>query len=35
MQIISKSIPDSQFLSNNSFTYFWETFHLVKFQTRS
>ena len=34
MQIISKSIPDSQFLSNNSFTYFGETFHL-KFQTCS
>ena len=33
MQIISKSIADSQFFSNNSFTYFWESFHLVKFQT--
>ena len=33
MQIISKSIADSQFLSNNSFAYFWESFHLVKFQT--
>ena len=35
MQIISKSIPDNQFLSNNSFAYFWETFQLVKFQTCS
>ena len=35
MQIISKSIADSQFFSNNSFTYFWESFHSVKFQTRS
>ena len=29
-----KSIADSQFLSNNSFTYFWDGFHMVKFQTR-
>ena len=35
MQIISKSIADSQFFSNNSFTYFWESFHMVKFQTHS
>ena len=34
MQIISKSIVDSLFFSNNSFAYFWESFHLVKFQTR-
>ena len=27
------SIADSQFFSNNSFTYFFESFHLVKFQT--
>ena len=26
MRIISKSIADSQFFSNNSFTYFWESF---------
>ena len=31
MLIISKSIADIQFLSNNSFIYFWESFHLVKF----
>ena len=31
----AKSIADSQFFSNNSFTYFWESFHSVKFQTRS
>ena len=31
MQITSKSIADSQFLS---FMYFWESFHMVKFQTR-
>ena len=30
-----KSIAHSQFFSNDSFTYFWESFHLVKFQTRS
>ena len=35
MWIISKSIADSQFFSNNSFTYFWESFHSVKFQTHS
>ena len=35
MRIISKSIAGSQFFSNNSFTYFWESFHLVKFQMRS
>ena len=35
MIIISKSIADIQFLSNNSFIYFWESFHMVKFQTRS
>ena len=34
MQIISKSIADIQFLSNNSFIYFCESFHMVKFQTR-
>ena len=28
------SIADSQFFSNNSFTYFWKSFHMVKFQTR-
>ena len=33
MLIISKSIADTQFLSNNSFIYFWESFHMVKFQT--
>ena len=33
MWIISKSIADTQFLSNNSFIYFWENFHLMKFQT--
>ena len=32
---LSKSIEDIQFLSNNSFIYFWESFHMVKFQTRS
>ena len=31
----SKSIADIQFFSNNSFTYFWESFYLVRFQTRS
>ena len=35
MWIISKSIVDIQFLPNNSFIYFWEGFHMVKFQTRS
>ena len=35
MRIISKSIADSQFFSNNSFTYFGESFHLVSIQTRS
>ena len=35
MRIISKSIADSQFFSNNSFTYFWESFHSEKFQTHS
>ena len=34
MLIIYKSIADIQFLSNNSFIYFWESFHMVKFQTR-
>ena len=34
MLIIGKSIADTQFLSNNSFIYFWESFHMVKFQTR-
>ena len=28
MRILSKSIADSQFFSNNSFTYFWKSFHL-------
>ena len=32
MRIISKSIADSQFFSNNSFTYFWESFHMVNFR---
>ena len=32
--VISKSIVDTQFLSDNSFIYFWESFHMVKFQTR-
>ena len=35
MLIISKSIADIQFLSNNSFIYFWDSFHMVKFHTRS
>ena len=35
MLIICKSIADTQFLSNNSFIYLWETFHMVKFQTHS
>ena len=35
MVIISKSIVDTQFLSNNSFIYLWESFHMVKFQTHS
>ena len=35
MRIISKSIADTQFFSNNSFIYFWESFYLVKFQTRT
>ena len=35
MWIISKSIADIQFLTNNSFIYFGEGFHMVKFQTRS
>ena len=35
MLIISKSIADIQFLSNNSFIYFWESFHMVKFKTRN
>ena len=35
MLIISKGIVDIQFLSNYSFIYFWESFHMVKFQTRS
>ena len=30
MRIIAKSIADSQFFSNNSFTYFWKSFHMVK-----
>ena len=30
-----KSIADSQFFSNISFTYFWKSFHMVKFQTHS
>ena len=34
MLIISETIADTQFLSNNPFTYFWESFHMVKFQTR-
>ena len=34
MLIISKTIADTQFLLNNSFMYFWESFHMVKFQTR-
>ena len=34
MLIIYKSIADTQFLSNNSLIYFWESFHMVKFQTR-
>ena len=35
MRITSKSIADGQFFSNNSFTYFWKSFHMVKFQTHS
>ena len=35
MLIISKTIADTQFLSNKSFMYFWESFRMVKFQTRS
>ena len=34
MLIISKTIADTQFLSNNSFIYFWESFHMVKFQIK-
>ena len=34
MLIISKTIAETQFLSNNSFIYFWESFRMVKFQTR-
>ena len=34
MLIISETIVDTQFLSNNSFIYFWKSFHMVKFQTR-
>ena len=34
MQIFCKSIEDTQFLSNNLFMYFWESFHMVKFQKR-
>ena len=26
-----KSIADSQIFSNNSFTYFWDSFHMLKF----
>ena len=32
MWIIAKSIADIQFLSNNSFIYFWEGFHMVSFR---
>ena len=35
MQIISRSIADSQYFSNNSFTYILESFQLVNFQIRS
>ena len=28
---MSKSIADSQYLSNNSFTYILESFHMLKF----
>ena len=35
MRILSKSIADSQFFLNNSFIYFWKSFHMVKFQTPS
>ena len=35
MLIISKSIVDIQFLSNYSFIYFWESFHMVQFHTRT
>ena len=31
MPIISKSIADSQYFSNNSFTYILESFHMLKF----
>ena len=34
MLIISKSIADTQFLSNNSLIYFWQSFHMMKFHTR-
>ena len=34
MLIICKSIADTQFLSNNWFIYFWESFNKVQFQTR-
>ena len=35
MLIICKTIAGIQFLSNYSFIYFLESFHMVKFQTRS
>ena len=31
MPIITKSIADSQYFSNNSFTYILEKFHMLKF----
>ena len=31
MLIMSKSIADSQYFSNNSFTYILESFHMLKF----
>ena len=31
MRILSKSIADSQYFSNNSFTYILEIFHMLKF----
>ena len=34
MLITSKIIADTQFLSYNLFIYFWESFHMMKFQTR-
>ena len=31
MLIMSKSIADRQYFSNNSFTYILESFHMLKF----